>query len=335
MRNEGEDPEVTAPRPAADLLREAGYELPDSRRRRRRERTGEFTLPPAPERMMFPYRRPTDIDRAQERTQPAPPELTRPSRPPVIPPVPPPAAAKPVPARTEPPRTQPSRTQPPRTQVPRIQVPPPPVGGVPPEWTDRSRLTALPPIPDRQPVPGQPVPGQPYRSGRASHQAVREPRSFDPDPIELATAELRAVDLPGTELRRPPLQPVATTTVPPAPAADRVNGAAAPDRTRPPELHPQASGRSLVRDWVLFLVQTLLAAGLGLGLWLGFHTLWQTQAYVAAASSGVVLVGLHTMASWIRRRQTGGELDLFTSAVVVAVGVTVTVLPAAFALQPA
>jgi hypothetical protein len=98
--------------------------------------------------------------------------------------------------------------------------------------------------------------------------------------------------------------------------------------------YDDAPGRSLFREWLMFIVETLLAAGLGLGLWLGFHTLWRSQPLAAAAGSGVVLVGLHVIAGWIRRRQTGGELDLFTSAVVTAVGVAITVLPAAFTIRP-
>ncbi len=100
------------------------------------------------------------------------------------------------------------------------------------------------------------------------------------------------------------------------------------------EGNDDAPERSLFRAWVVFLVETLVAAGLGLGLWLGFHTLWRTQPLLAVGGSGVVLVGLHVTAGWIRRRQTGGELDLFSSAVIVAVGVAITVLPAAFTIHP-
>jgi len=133
----------------------------------------------------------------------------------------------------------------------------------------------------------------------------------------------------------------------PVQSARPAAGTASPRRPEPPDLADRPSrpaanhdedderaSRSLARDWLMFVVETVFAACLGLGLWLGFHSLWETQPYVAAAGSGVVLVGLHAGASWIRRRQTGGELDLFTSAVVVAVGVAITVLPAAFAIRP-
>jgi hypothetical protein len=108
-------------------------------------------------------------------------------------------------------------------------------------------------------------------------------------------------------------------------------------RSRSVEPYPRedaAPERSLLRDWAMFLVETLLAAALGLGLWLGFHVLWGSQPLLAAGGSGLVLVGLHVIAGWVRRRQTGADLDLFTSAVVVAVGVAITVLPAAFTTHP-
>ncbi|MBI1757866.1 MAG: hypothetical protein HYR62_01335 [Actinobacteria bacterium] len=92
--------------------------------------------------------------------------------------------------------------------------------------------------------------------------------------------------------------------------------------------------RSLVLAWTLFSVETAFAAAAGLGLWLGFHALWQFQPYLAVAGSAVVLVGLHTAAGWLRRRQSGAELDMLSSALVVAVGVAITVLPAAFAIRP-
>jgi hypothetical protein len=92
--------------------------------------------------------------------------------------------------------------------------------------------------------------------------------------------------------------------------------------------------RSLVFSWTLFIVETVLAAAAGLGLWLGFRLLWQLQPYLAVAGSAVVLVGMHAVAGWLRRRQSGAELDLLSSALVVAVGVAITVLPAAFAIRP-
>ena len=108
-------------------------------------------------------------------------------------------------------------------------------------------------------------------------------------------------------------------------------------RSRSVEPYPRedtAPERRLLRDWAMFFVETLLAAALGLGLWLGFHILWGSRPLLAAAGSGLVLVGLHVIAGWVRRRQTGADLDLLTSAVVVAVGVAITVLPAAFTIHP-
>jgi hypothetical protein len=360
-RGDGRDEETTTPRPAADLLREAGYELPETRRRRRRERGEEFTLPPPPERMMFPYRRATDIDRAQELTQPAPPELTHRSRPAALaqPAQAPVEAARPEPASADVPRSQEAGWQEPGWQEPAWRQPEPrrpsrspqtqadpvlarwPSGGARPEWTEAPRLVAVP-----SPRTGQQRPLQPVR------QEPREPRQVERLPTELGVTEQWPADSPAAE--QWPTDPGVALPVPAEPAGgpDLGNGSpatprqpAAGDPDGRPRLrltddaeHAGATGpeqsRSLLRDWLLFIVETLLAAGLGLALWLGFHTLWRAQPYLAAAGSGVVLVGLHTMAGWIRRRQTGGGLDLFTSAAVVAVGVAITVLPAAFAIPP-
>jgi hypothetical protein len=92
--------------------------------------------------------------------------------------------------------------------------------------------------------------------------------------------------------------------------------------------------RSLLSAWLVFLLETVVAAAVGLGAWLGFHELWRTEPLMAAGGCGVVLVGMHAVVGWVRRRQTGNAMDLFSSCVVVAVGVAITVLPAAFAIKP-
>ncbi|HEX6756165.1 MAG TPA: hypothetical protein VF109_09490 [Mycobacteriales bacterium] len=89
---------------------------------------------------------------------------------------------------------------------------------------------------------------------------------------------------------------------------------------------------SLLLQWGVFLLQTLTAAAVGLGVWLGFYRLWSTWAFYAVPAVGVVLVGMLALARLLRRRY-GHELDLVTAIVTVAVGTVLTVLPAAFTLQ--
>jgi len=388
----GEDAVPNA-RSASDLLRAAGYDLPESRRRRReraQEPTQEPTLPPAAERMMFPYRRDADVDRTGERTQPA--------RPP---------GQRPQPARTEPSRPDPVRPDLARPHPPRPAgvgsdpvrpdlarpLPPRPAGvGSDPVRPDLAR--PLPPRPAQvgpdpvrpglrpDPLRSQPSRGERPRSERTEPAFPQRtpPAGWRPELTgpqtgpqtgphtwpPLGSSVPVRVPVP-PDLDEPthlaPVQPLPRRYAPqPAPVRLASAAAAAPlVRTLPPkrpvqpeyderpldrraarpvtepvddEGNDDAPERSLFRAWVVFLVETLVAAGLGLGLWLGFHTLWRTQPLLAAGGSGVVLVGLHVTAGWIRRRQTGGELDLFSSAVIVAVGVAITVLPAAFTIHP-
>ena len=56
--------EVDQPRSASDLLRAAGYDLPD-KRRRRKDRNEEPAAPELVQRTMFPYRRPTEAERTR------------------------------------------------------------------------------------------------------------------------------------------------------------------------------------------------------------------------------------------------------------------------------
>jgi hypothetical protein len=98
--------------------------------------------------------------------------------------------------------------------------------------------------------------------------------------------------------------------------------------------HEEPAERSLLSAWLVFLLETVFAAAVGLSAWIGFHHLWRTQPLIAAGGCGVVLVGMHAVVGFIRRRQTGHAMDLFSSCVVVAVGVAITVLPAAFAIKP-
>jgi hypothetical protein len=89
---------------------------------------------------------------------------------------------------------------------------------------------------------------------------------------------------------------------------------------------------SLVLQWGVFLLQTLTAAAVGLGVWLGFYRLWSTWPFYAAPAVGAAMVGMLAVARLLRRRY-GHELDLLTAVVTVAVGTVLTVLPAAFTVQ--
>ena len=82
----------------------------------------------------------------------------------------------------------------------------------------------------------------------------------------------------------------------------------------------------------MFLLQTLTAAAVGLGVWLGFYRLWSTWPFYAVPAVGVAFVGMLAIARLLRRRY-GHELDLVTAIVTVAVGTVLTVLPVAFTLQ--
>jgi hypothetical protein len=89
---------------------------------------------------------------------------------------------------------------------------------------------------------------------------------------------------------------------------------------------------SLVLQWGVFVLQTLTAAAVGVGVWLGFYRLWSTWPFYAAPAVGAVFIGMLALARLVRRRY-GHELDLLTAIVTVGVGTVLTVLPAAFTLQ--
>jgi hypothetical protein len=106
-------------------------------------------------------------------------------------------------------------------------------------------------------------------------------------------------------------------------------------QVEPPEQErDEPAERSLLSAWLVFVLETVVAAGVGLSAWIGFHYLWRTYPLAAAGGCAFVLVGLHAVVGFIRRRQTGHAMDLFSSCMVVAVGVAITVLPAAFAIKP-
>jgi hypothetical protein len=89
---------------------------------------------------------------------------------------------------------------------------------------------------------------------------------------------------------------------------------------------------ALILQWGFFVLQTILGAAGGLGAWLGFHVLWDRWPFYAAAAVGAAVALMLVIARALRRRY-GHDLDLLTALIVVGIGVVLTVLPAAFALQ--
>jgi hypothetical protein len=89
---------------------------------------------------------------------------------------------------------------------------------------------------------------------------------------------------------------------------------------------------SAALQWFVFILQTVVGAVAGLGIWLGFHYLWDRYPFYAAPAVGATIAVMLVVARFLRRRY-GHELDLVTALITVGVGVVLTVLPAAFALQ--
>ncbi len=89
---------------------------------------------------------------------------------------------------------------------------------------------------------------------------------------------------------------------------------------------------SLLLQWGGFIVQTVVGAACGLGVWLGFYQLWDRWPFYTAPAAGAAMAIMLAITRSIRRRY-GHELDLLTAVLAVGVGVVLTVLPAAFVLQ--
>lgn len=172
------------------------------------------------------------------------------------------------------------------------------------------RRAAAAPAKPARPVPAKGAPAKGGKKGRGKEAPAAR------------SAAARELDLDGADL--------ASANYGADFAADYSVGRSAGEEHQ----HEEPAERSLISAWLVFLLETVVAAGVGLSAWIGFHHLWRTQPLIAAAGCGVVLVGLHAVVGFIRRRQTGHAMDLFSSAVVVAVGVAITVLPAAFAIKP-
>lgn len=94
-------------------------------------------------------------------------------------------------------------------------------------------------------------------------------------------------------------------------------------------------GRSLGSAWLAFVIQILGAAVGGLGVWLAFQELWRRLPYGAAGAAGLTLIAMLIGGHFIHKRRHPDEpLDLVTVAVLLVVGLVLTVSPAAFVLRP-
>jgi hypothetical protein len=89
---------------------------------------------------------------------------------------------------------------------------------------------------------------------------------------------------------------------------------------------------SLLLQWGAFILQTVLGAACGLGVWLGFYQLWERWPFYTAPAAGAAMAIMLAVTRSIRRRYDH-DLDLLTAVLTVGVGVVLTVLPAAFVLQ--
>lgn len=119
-----------------------------------------------------------------------------------------------------------------------------------------------------------------------------------------------------------------------ASAVEMTSAVAVLDRPTRREV-PAEDDEELVRLWTFFVGQAAIAAIIGLLLWLASYWQWRHAPYLAAITSPVVLIGMLVGAQQIcLRRQPSQGLDLFTTGVVLGVGMLLTVLPAAFVLRP-
>jgi hypothetical protein len=164
------------------------------------------------------------------------------------------------------------------------------------------------------PSPGLPSPARSGRSGRGRRDDQHE-----------ETAERDA--------------PLPARTAPEPDRAERLS----PRPLRSVDADPDASENtgihygfedepSLLLQWGGFIMQTVLGAACGLGVWLGFYQLWERWPFYSAPAAGAAMAVMLAVTRAIRRRY-GHDLDLLTAILTVGVGVVLTVLPAAFVLQ--
>lgn len=164
-----------------------------------------------------------------------------------------------------------------------------------------------------------------------------EPPPPAPPALDPPTPALPALDPPT------PAPPAPPTPARPTPREiPDLGGPAAPRGTEIPDLAVQADSRgertaraSTARTalgWLLFLVELVVAAVLGVLIWYAFSLLWELYPYVAALAAPFVLTGI-VIGGRIVRVRSGRRLGLSTLVTLLLVGSLLVVLPAAAVLS--
>ena len=116
-----------------------------------------------------------------------------------------------------------------------------------------------------------------------------------------------------------------------------------PGPEREPEPEPEPAPESAPEDrrgsvlgplvgWLLFAVELVIAAVVGVLVWYSFRLLWELYPYAAALAAPVALTGLVAGGQLLRRRRSPEPLGLPALAALVLVGTLLVVLPAAAVL---
>lgn len=104
-----------------------------------------------------------------------------------------------------------------------------------------------------------------------------------------------------------------------------------PDEPEPASPAPAVAARAAL-GWLLFAVELVVAAILGVLIWYAFSLLWELYPYVAALAAPFVLTGL-VVGGRVVRRRSGRRLGLSSLIALLLVGSLLVVLPAAAVLS--
>ncbi|MBA3250797.1 MAG: hypothetical protein H0T66_10950 [Geodermatophilaceae bacterium] len=158
----------------------------------------------------------------------------------------------------------------------------------------------------------------------------------DPSPAEEATAPPPPVPRParrhGTDSEDEPSEPEPSEPEPSEPeplAPEPSEPEPVPDGA--PPASPAVAARAVL-GWLLFAVELVVAAILGVLIWYAFSLLWELYPYVAALSAPFVLTGL-VIGGRVVRRRSGRRLGLSSLITLLLVGSLLVVLPAAAVLS--
>lgn len=153
----------------------------------------------------------------------------------------------------------------------------------------------------------------------------------DPSPAEETTAPPPPVPRParrhGTDSEDEPSEPEPSEPEPLAPEPSEPEPV--PDGA--PPASPAVAARAVL-GWLLFAVELVVAAILGVLIWYAFSLLWELYPYVAALSAPFVLTGL-VIGGRVVRRRSGRRLGLSALITLLLVGSLLVVLPAAAVLS--